>query len=127
MNIAVVKSGDDWLIPCREWTSIHIDRHVKSRYRTKGNAIRAVQCPGRNLLTELCHRLEQMYTRLCYVEHVLFKIDRICKSVDFDVQFSEWDCGTTESDGSVSGAGDSSAGEGTGGTSEGAGTTEAGT
>ena len=131
MNIAVVKSGDEWLIPCREWASIHMDRPVKSRYRTKGNAIRAVQCPDRNLLTELCHRLEQMYGRLCLVEHTLFKIGRMVKAFDFDqdydVQFSVWDCATTESDGSIFGAGSSSASEGTGGTSEGAGTAEAGT
>ena len=108
-----------------------MDRPVKSQYRTKGNAIRAVQCPDRNLLTELCHRLEQMYGRLCFVENTLFKIQRIVQridlDVDYDVQFSVWDCGAAESDGSISGAGSSTASEGTGGTSEGAGTAEAGT
>ena len=118
MNIAVVKCGDEWLVPCREWASIHMDRPVTSRYRTKGNAIRAVQCPDRNLMTELCHRLEQMYRRLCFVENSLFKIkymlQKIDLDLDYDVQFSFWDSGATESDSSISGTGGSSAGEGIG-------------
>ena len=131
MNIAVLKSGGQWHVPCREWASIHMDRYVKSRYRTKGSAIRAIQCPERNLMTELCHRLEQMYQRLCYVENALFKIkymlQKIDLDLDYDVQFSFWDCGVTESDSSVSGTGGSSAGEGVGGTPEGAITAETGT
>ena len=130
MNIAVVKYGDQWHVPCREWASVHMGREIKSLYRTKGNAIRAVQCPERNLLTEMCHRLEQMYTRLCYVENVVFKIKRILQTVDldqdYDVQFFVWDCESTESNGSDAGAGNSSAGEGTGGTSARTGSSEEG-
>ena len=131
MNIAVVKCGGMWEIPCRAWASTHLDRRIKSLYRTKGNAIRAVRCPERNLMTEMCHRLEQLYTRLCYVENILFKIKRLVQTVDldedYDVQLSIWDCGSTESDGFESGAGDSETGEGTIRTSEGAGAAEAGT
>ena len=130
MNIAVVRCGDMWEIPCRGWASVHLDRRIKSLYRTKGNAIRAVRCPERNLLTEMCHKLQQLYTRLCYVENITFKIKRLVQTVDleqeYDVQFSVCDCGSTESDGFESGTGDSETGEGIVGTSEGAMSAEAG-
>ena len=116
MSVEIVQQGDYWVIPCREFAAVQLDRKIRYRYRTKANATRAVLNGKYNLLTTLCFNLERMYTRATLVENLLFKIKTHANQFSEDVWWLEHGCSDVESNGFELGRGDSGAGSGTGGT-----------
>ena len=113
----VVQKGDYFVIPCREWAAVHLDRDIQYQFRTKGNAWRAIKDDKRNLLTIMCADLMQIYTRLTLAELILFEIIKKVDHYDFDtyVGRSDRDVGSTTGDGSISGTDDSGTGGAAGG------------
>ena len=124
--MSVVKEGELYVIPCREWAAIHLDKDITYEYKSRRNALRAVNDPKRNTLTSLCYYTRSLFTRVCVLETILARIKKEALSYDFDVCGDFWDgSGSAECDCSAAGgcgesaAGDGSAGEGTTGADSG--------
>ena len=117
MSVRIVRRGDNWVIPCREFAAVQLDKPIRYRYRTRGNAVRAVLNSKYNMTTLLCHNIEELYTRLTYAENLLWKIKRIADQPSANVWGLVGDCFQIESDSQFSGGGNSDSGQGTGGSS----------
>ena len=126
----VTKEGSVFVVPCREWMSLHLDRDITYAYRNKRNALRAAQDPKRNLVTTLCYYGQCLYERVAVLETILLRIKKSTDGYAFDDAISivgdggpagGFDSGPSRSDTDscagvkVSGAGD----EGTDGRSSG--------
>ena len=108
--MSVEKVDDRFVIPCREWAAVHLGLDITYSYKTKRNAVRAVQCEKRNQVTQLCHYMQKLYTRVCHLEIILLRVNKEISAYDFDA------CDSVI--GGDSGTGDKTAaggGEGTGG------------
>ena len=97
----VTKEGSVFVVPCREWMSLHLDRDITFAYQNKRNALRAAQDPKRNLVTTLCYYGQCLYERVAVLETILLRIKKSTNAYDFD------DAGTTISDGGSAGGFDS--------------------
>ena len=96
-----------YVIDCREWAAIHLDRPIKYRYTSKRNAERAMHDPKRNTVTVLCHYMRSLYARVCHLETILLRITKEVSHYNFDACDTE-SCGESrEADsGSVEGCGE---------------------
>jgi hypothetical protein len=110
MEVRIKQEDGYWVVPCRDFAAVQLGKNIRSRYRTKGNAVRAILNPNYNTITLLCHNLEQLYTRLAYCENLLFKVQTLTKGQE-DVWGLVGDCATA-SDSSVSGGVDGNFGGG---------------
>ena len=36
----ILEEGSCFVVPCREWAAVHLDRHIRYSYGTKRNALR---------------------------------------------------------------------------------------
>ena len=80
-----IESVDDrFVIPCREWAAVHLGLDITYSYKTKRNAVRAVQCPKRNQVTQLCHYMQKLYTRVCHLELILLRVNKEISAYNFD-------------------------------------------
>ena len=68
MSVRIVKRLGRWVIPCREFVAVQLERDIPCHYRTKSNAVRAVTNERHNLITLLCHNIETLYARLGSLE-----------------------------------------------------------
>ena len=92
----IQREGDRFVISCREWAAMHLERDIKYSYRTKRSAERAVKDVKRNLITKLCDYSQKLFTRVCVLETILLRIKKGTELYDFD------DVESAFSDGGVS-------------------------
>ena len=116
--MSIQKVDERFVIPCREWAAVHLGLDMTYSYKTKRNALRAVQCAKRNHVTQLCHYMQKLYTRVCHLEIILMRVNKEITAYDFDA------CDSFA--GSDSGAGDKATEGGGEGSGEGSCGTEAG-
>ena len=114
--MSIEKVDDRFVIPCREWAAVHLGLDITYSYKTKRNADRAVHCPKRNQITQLCHYMLRLYTRVCHLELIVLRVNKEISAYNFDA------CDSII--GSDSGAGDKDAAGGGEGSGEGGITTE---
>ena len=91
----VQKEGSFFVVPCREWMAVHLDRDITFAYRNKRNAVRAANDPKRNLVTSLCFYGQCLYERVAVLETLLLRIKKSTDAYDFD----EADAGSIIGDG----------------------------
>ena len=80
----VQQEGSVFVLPCREWMSLHLDRPITYSYQSKRNAVRASRDPKRNLVTSLCYYGQCLYERVCCLETILLGIKSKTDLYDFD-------------------------------------------
>ena len=80
----IEEEGSCFVVPCREWAAVHLDRHIRYSYGTKRNALRAANDKKRNLVTTLCYYSQCLYERVAVLETILLRIKKATNSYDFD-------------------------------------------
>ena len=80
----IEEEGSCFVVPCREWAAVHLDRHIRYTYGTKRNALRAANDKKRNLVTTLCYYSQCLYERVAVLETILLRIKKATNSYDFD-------------------------------------------
>ena len=97
LKMEIVKEGNQYVVPCREWAAVHLGRDIKYSYRSKRNAERCVNDPKRNMVTGLCDYTQKLFTRVCVLETILIGIKQQTEHYDFgDADSIVSDCGGSD-------------------------------
>ena len=110
--MSVEKVADRFVIPCREWAAVHLGLDITYNYKTKRNAERAVKCPKRNQVTQLCHYMQRLYARVCHLEIILLRVNKEIADYDFNACDSTTGSDAGTGDKTVEGGGEGSGGSG---------------
>ena len=103
--MSIEQNNGRFVVPCREWASVHLGLDLPYSYKTKRNAVRAMQRDS----TRLCHYMQRCYARVCALEIILCRAKKELDSYALNVP-DTLSCGDSES--GDTGASESGAGAG---------------
>ena len=105
MAVVIEENAKGYCIAVREWAELQIGKPLKSTYKHKSNAIRAVRDPKRNTVTLLCQLAWESTKRAAQLEIILSQITKALGDYSEDVGSAFGDAGPLgSSDSSSSGS-----------------------